>query len=161
MREINKNICIVLHAVLNSVSPLVHDVRESKTVLDSGFHVLDSGFQLLDSRSFSGFLPFQLLVGFGISTAVFRIPQAKLFKIPDSRAKISRIPESLTWEDLFQMRRREYERAFATRALATRATSLLKYSRLQIFELNRDCSQSRLVKCFVIFLVFHFNSNRK
>ena len=84
MREINKNICIVLHAVLNSVSPHVHDVRESKTVLDSGFHVLDSGFQLLDSRSFSGFLQLQLLVGFGIPTAVFRIPQAKLFKIPDS-----------------------------------------------------------------------------
>ena len=73
----------VLHAVLNSVSPNVHDVRESKTVLDSGFHVVDSGFQLLDSRSFSGFLPFQLLVALGISTAVFRIPQAKLLKIPD------------------------------------------------------------------------------
>ena len=58
--------------------------KESKTVFDSGFHAVDSGFQLLDSRSFSGFLPFQLLVGFGISTAVFRIPQANLFKIPDS-----------------------------------------------------------------------------
>ena len=74
----------VLHAVLNSVSPNVHDVRESNTVLDSGFHVVDSGFQLLDSRSFSGFLPFQLLVALGISTAVFRIPQAKRLKIPDS-----------------------------------------------------------------------------
>ena len=74
----------VLRAVLNSVSPNVHDVRESKTVLDSGFHVVDSGFQLLDSRSFSGFLPFQLLVALGISTAVFRIPQAKLLKIADS-----------------------------------------------------------------------------
>ena len=28
------------------------DVRESKTVLDSGFHALDSKFQLLDFRSF-------------------------------------------------------------------------------------------------------------
>ena len=74
----------VLHAVLNSVPPNVHDVRESKTVLHSGFHVVDSGFQLLDSRSFSGFLPFQLLVALGISTAVFRIPQAKLLRIPDS-----------------------------------------------------------------------------
>ena len=74
----------VLRAILNSVSPNVHDVRESKTVLDSGFHVLDSGFQLLDFRSFSGFLPFQLLVAVEISTAVFRIPQPKLFKIPDS-----------------------------------------------------------------------------
>ena len=34
-------------------------------------------------------------------------------------------------------------RAFATRALVTRATSLLKYFRLQIFEQKRDCSQSR------------------
>ena len=58
--------------------------KESKTVLDSEFHVVDTGFQLLDSRSFSGFLPFQLFVGFEISTAVFRIPQANLFKIPDS-----------------------------------------------------------------------------
>ena len=28
-------------------------VRESKTVLDSGFHAVDSGFKVLDSRSFS------------------------------------------------------------------------------------------------------------
>ena len=28
-------------------------VRESKTLLDSGFHAVDSGFQLVDSRSFS------------------------------------------------------------------------------------------------------------
>ena len=28
------------------------NARESKTVLDSGFHVIDSGFQLLDSGSF-------------------------------------------------------------------------------------------------------------
>ena len=34
-------------------------------------------------------------------------------------------------------------RAFGSRALATRATSLLKYSLLQIFELNSDCSQSK------------------
>ena len=65
----------------------VHDVRESKTVLDSGFHVVDSGFQLLDSRSLSGFLRFQLSVALGISTAVFWIPQGKLFKIPDSTCK--------------------------------------------------------------------------
>ena len=34
-------------------------VRESKTVLDSGFHAMNSGFQVLDCR-------FQLLVGFQI-----------------------------------------------------------------------------------------------
>ena len=30
-------------------SPHVTDVRESKTVLESGFHAVDSGFQALDS----------------------------------------------------------------------------------------------------------------
>ena len=48
MREMNKSICIVLHEVLNSVSPDVYDVRESKTVLDSGFHFLDSNCWIPD-----------------------------------------------------------------------------------------------------------------
>ena len=55
--------------------------------MDSGFHVVDSGFQLLDFRSFSGFHRFQLLVALGISTAVLRIAQANLFKIPDSKCE--------------------------------------------------------------------------
>ena len=63
----------------------------------------------------------------------------------------SRVFRNPSWADLFQMRRREYKRAFATRA-----TSLLKYSRLQIFE-----PKSLDIKCFVIFLVFHFNSNKR
>ena len=63
----------------------------------------------------------------------------------------SRVFRNPSWADLFQMRRREYKRAFATRA-----TSLLKYSRSQIFE-----PKSLDIKCFVVFLVFHFNSNKR
>ena len=62
---------------------------ESKTLLDSGFHPVDSGFQLLDSRSISVELDsgFELLVGFRIPTPVFRIPKAKITKIPDFKCK--------------------------------------------------------------------------
>ena len=105
----------------------------------------------------------------------WRIPQIPI--VSSIRDSYSCIPDSTskTFQDCgFHMRKStafrnplhgkicfKYERAFATRALATRATSQLKYSRLQIFELNRDCSQSRLVKCFVIFPVFHFNSKKR
>ena len=59
-------------------------VRKSKTFLDSGFHAVDSGFQVLDSSLChwnldSGFQP---LVGFPIPYAEFRIPQAKISRIP-------------------------------------------------------------------------------
>ena len=47
-------------------------VRESKTVLDSGFHAVDSGFKVLDSRSFS--VEFR----FRIPYAVFRIPKSRI-----------------------------------------------------------------------------------
>ena len=63
----------------------------------------------------------------------------------------SRVFRNPSWADLSLMRRREYKPAFATRA-----TSLLKYSRLQIFE-----PKSLDIKCFVIFLVFQFNSNKR
>ena len=75
-------------------------VRESKTLLESGFHAVDSGFQLQDSR-------LELLVGFRISTPVFRIPRPM---IPDSTSKNCqdsgfqmqkfprfRNPDSFTW----------------------------------------------------------------
>lgn len=56
---------------------------ESKTVLDSGFHVKDSGFQVLDSSLYQRNLDsgFQSLVRFRILSAVFRIPKPR---IPDS-----------------------------------------------------------------------------
>ena len=156
MREINKNICIVLHTVLSFVSPHVHDLRESKTVLDSGFHVVDSGFRILDFRSFSGFLRFQLLVGFGISTAVFRIPQAELFKILDSTF------ENLPHSGILYMSRSVSNAKARIRARLRNspprnsrdfAAQILS---LQIFE-----PTSLYIKCFVIFLVFHFNSNKR
>ena len=72
-------------------------VRESKTVLDSGFHTVDSS--LCQWNLDSGF---HLLVGFQIPEAVFWIPNSRIphstskifpqFRIPE--AKISQIPES-------------------------------------------------------------------
>ena len=58
-------------------------VRESKTVLDSGFHITDSGFQVLDSNLCQWNLDsgFQSQVGFRILWAVFQIPKPR---IPDS-----------------------------------------------------------------------------
>ena len=47
--------------------------RESKTVLDSGFHPLDPGFKVLDSR-------FQSVVRFRIPWFVFRIPKPKILE---------------------------------------------------------------------------------
>ena len=123
----------------------------------SGFRIPMTGFQI-----FSRIPDLAIVSRIRDPTAVFRIPQAKIFKISDSTC------ENLPHSGIPYMGRsgsnakaRFYERAFATRALATRATSLLKHSRLQIFEPKRDCSQSRLVKCFVIFLVFRFNSNKR
>ena len=62
---------------------IVATVRESKTVLDSGFHVVDSGFQVLDSSLCQWNLDsgFQSFVG-------FRIPC--LSCIPDSKTEDSR-----------------------------------------------------------------------
>ena len=63
-------------------------VRESRTVLDSGFHAVDSGFRVPDSCLFlwnldSGFQSF--VVGFRIPCVVFRIPKPM---IQDSASKI-------------------------------------------------------------------------
>ena len=72
-------------------------VKESRTVLDSGFHSVDSGFQVLDSSICSWKLDsgFQSLVGFRIPKP--RIPDSiliKSFRIPDCRSKY--FPDSLT-----------------------------------------------------------------
>ena len=79
-------------------------VRESKELLDSGFHAVDSGFHLLDSRSFSVELGFRIRIVSGIPDSYTCIPDSKAqdsgfhkqkfprFRIPN--AKISRIPES-------------------------------------------------------------------
>ena len=60
-------------------------VRESKTVLGSGFLAVDSGFRILSQWNFhSGY---QSLVGFRTPWAVSRIPQAKFpaFQIPQAK----------------------------------------------------------------------------
>ena len=79
-------------------------VRESKTVLDSGFHAVDSGFQLLVSRSYTVELGFRIPIVRGIPDSDSCIPDSKAQdsgfhkqKFPRFRilhAKISRIPES-------------------------------------------------------------------
>ena len=71
-------------------------VRESRTVLNSGFHAADFRFQLLDSEFFvSGSrIPDSTLLWdsrFQIPMAVFRIPRPR---IPDFTSKISKILES-------------------------------------------------------------------
>ena len=86
---------------LQSRSP---HVRESKTVLDSGFHAMDSGFSLLDLKSFSVDLGFRIPIVSGILDSYSCIPDSKaqdsgfhkqnflIFRI--LQAKISGIPES-------------------------------------------------------------------
>ena len=79
-------------------------VRESKTVLDSGFHAVDSEFQLLDSRSYTVELGFRIPIVSGIPDSHSCIPDSNSQdsgfhkqKFPRFRilhAKISRIPES-------------------------------------------------------------------
>ena len=66
---------------------LSSDEKESKTVLDSGFHTADSRFQVLDSSLCRWNLDswFQYLLKFRILWAVFRIPKPR---IPDSSSTI-------------------------------------------------------------------------
>ena len=60
--------CHVTLLTLTLSMQLSLHVRESKTVLDSGFHTVDSGFQVLDSSLCQWNLEsgFQLFVGFRI-----------------------------------------------------------------------------------------------
>ena len=59
-------------------------VRESKTVLDTGFHAMNSGFQVLDSR-FQLFWDSGFLEQYSIfQSPGFWIPQAKISWIPES-----------------------------------------------------------------------------
>ena len=60
--------------VANTCSP---HVRESKTVLDSGFHVVDSRFQVLDSKSLSVGLGFWIPIVSGIPDSMSCIPDSK------------------------------------------------------------------------------------
>ena len=91
-------------STMSLVSP---HVRESKTVLDSGFNFVGSGFQVLLSTSFSVELGFQIPIVSGIPDSYscipdsnahdsglhkqkfprFRIPREKIPNIPDSTCK--------------------------------------------------------------------------
>ena len=94
-------------------------MRESKTVLDSGFHAIDSGFQvlkpvfvslvsgtwILDSRfqslvAISAFC--ELYSELRIPNSGFRILRAKFSWIPDSTGKFLGFPnpDSLTWGEM-------------------------------------------------------------
>ena len=73
----------------NLAIPLSHrpHAKQSRTVLDSGFHAVDSRFQVLDSWfSYQWNLDSRLqsLVGFRIPLAEYRIPKPS---IPDSAGK--------------------------------------------------------------------------
>ena len=71
---------------LGNVNHSFAHVKESNTVLDSGFHAMYSGFQVLDFSLSQWNLDSRLqsLVGFRITWVVFRIPKPR---IPDSRSK--------------------------------------------------------------------------
>ena len=91
----------------SKMSPVSPHVRESKTVLDSGFNFVGSGFQVLLSTSFSVELRFRISIASGIPDSYscipdsnardsglqkqkfprFRNPHAKISKIPDSTCK--------------------------------------------------------------------------
>ena len=100
-RTMTTHLKIASRTNLPSDSP---HVRESKTVLDSGFQAVDSGFQLLDSRSYTVELGFRIPIVRGIPDSDSCIPDSKAQdsgfhkqKFPRFRilhAKISRIPES-------------------------------------------------------------------
>ena len=65
-------------------------VRESKTVLDSGFHAMDSGFQVMDSR-ISGTSGHQILslAGFWIPYDVFRVPKPRILESTNKNFSVS------------------------------------------------------------------------
>ena len=68
------------HSVLRwsrEIWVLAPHVRESKTLLDSGFHAVDSGFQLLDFRPFSVEIWFRIRIVSGIPDSYTCIPDSK------------------------------------------------------------------------------------
>ena len=76
-------LCLISY-LRSPVWPLLLHIKESKTVLDSGFHAVDSGFWVLDSKLFQLYLDSRISIVSGIPQipwAVFRIPKPK---IPDS-----------------------------------------------------------------------------
>ena len=87
------------------------DVRESKTVLDSGLHALDSKFQLLDSRSFSVELGSWIPIVIGILDSYSCIPDSKSQDSGFHRQKFPRFrnPDSFTWGEAYTRSQSEHE----------------------------------------------------
>ena len=65
-------------------------VRESKTVLDSGFHAMDSGFQVMDSRISNDriWCP-EVPAGFWIPYDVFRVPKPRILESTKKNFSVS------------------------------------------------------------------------
>ena len=78
-------------------------VRESKTVLDFGFHAVDSRVQLLDSRSFSVELGFRIPIVSGILDFYGCIPDSQAQDSGFRKPSFSRLrdPDSLTWGERY------------------------------------------------------------
>ena len=95
--QIFKKLMVQIHAIKFPVLSKIWSprVRESKTVLDSGFHAVDSGFQILNSLSLElGFripifrwIPDFLSCRPGSQSPGFQIPQVNVPCIPDSTSK--------------------------------------------------------------------------
>ena len=64
-------------------------VRESRTVLDSGFYTVDSGFQYLSVE-----LVFWIAIVIRVPDSLSCIPDSK---VPDSGIHGKNFPDSLTW----------------------------------------------------------------
>ena len=110
-----------------TMSPVSPHVRESKTVLDSGFNFVSSGFQVLLSTSFSVELGFRIPIVNGIPDSYSCIPDSNAhdsrlhmqnfprFRIPrEKNSQYSgfhmqkfpgfRNPDSLIWGDWYLLR---------------------------------------------------------
>ena len=68
------------------------NVRESKTLFDSGFHAVDSRFQVLNYRFFASGSWISIIIGIPdllISILDYKNPGFRIMGIPDFKAKTS------------------------------------------------------------------------
>ena len=94
--------------ITSTMSPVSLHVRESKTVLDSGFNFVGPGFQVLLSTSFPVELGFRIPIVSGIPDSYSCIPDSnahdsglhkrKFPRFRNPHAKFSKIPDS-TWKN--------------------------------------------------------------
>ena len=72
-------------------------VRESRTVLDSGFHTVDSGFQLFGFQYLSVELVFWIPIVIRVADSSSCTPDSKT---PGSGIHGKNFPDSLTWVEI-------------------------------------------------------------